>query len=131
MKLINKEDLMDFITGSLVGGLIYDIFKLGISDYVVCVKVALKDLILTEDEKLLISQDLSLTAEEDRSSKENLENFFENKASNTKEIVNKYKTQYNITHNGTGDIKVYNTKGTHIENQVINNIPESTDSKKF
>lgn len=122
---------MDFITGSLVGGLIYDIFKLGISDYVTCVNVALKDFILTEDEKLLISQDLSLTTEEDRCSKENLKNFFENKASNTKEIVNKYKAQNNITHNGTGDIKVYNTKGTHIENQVVNNITESINSKKF
>ncbi|MFY4744145.1 hypothetical protein ACOTVX_11780, partial [Aliarcobacter butzleri] len=76
------------------------------------------------DLKLLISQDLSLTTEEDRWSKENLKNFYENKAYNTKKIVNRYKTQNNITHNGTGGIKVYDTKSTHNENQKRNNSPE-------
>ena len=121
---------MDFVTASLVGGLIYDIFKGGITEYATCVNVALKDLLLTDAEKALIIQDFSTATEEDKSSKENLENFFENRAQNTRNIVNKYKNQVNQIHYGIGDNKTYATTGTHIENQVINNTLQSIDPKK-
>ncbi len=97
---------MDLVSASIAGGLIYDIFKMGVTEYETCVKVALKDYVLTEEEHQLIAQDLEVTTENDFSSKENLEKFFETKAPNTQKIVNKYQTQNNITHNGSGNITV-------------------------
>ena len=115
---------MDLITGTIVSGLIYDVFKMGVTEYVTCVNVALKDLLLTDEEKKLIAQDFSISTQEDRSSKENLENFFQNKAPNTKEIINRY----NITQNGNENIGVVHGN----INKTINHFapPQSIDSKK-
>jgi Het-E N-terminal domain len=121
---------MDFITASIVGGMLYDILKMGVMDCATCVNVALKDMLLTEEEKALITQDFAQSTEEDRSSKANLENFFETKAPNTKAVLNKNKIQINLTHHGIGDNKNYNTTGNHIENQTINNPAQTIDPKK-
>jgi len=90
---------MDFISGAIIGGLIYDYYTLGLSTSSDIVKVALKDYVLTDNEQLLITQDLEKATNEDKSSKENLEKYFETKAENTNNIVKKY-TQ---NHSGDGD----------------------------
>ena len=127
---------MDFITGAIVGGVLYDTLKMGVTDYAVCVNVALKDMLLTDEEKALITQDFALSTEEDRSSKENLENFFENRAPNTKKIVNT-NTQNNITHHGTGDIvsrdkNVSNISGDQVKGkkEVHHHYNENINPKK-
>jgi len=109
---------MDFITASIVGGMLYDILKLGVTESAACVNVALKDMLLTDEEKALIAQDFALSTEEDRSSKANLESFFESRAPNTKKILNTY-TQNNINHNGTGDIVLGDKKDTIISGDQV------------
>jgi hypothetical protein len=108
---------MDFITASIAGGLIYDILKMGVSQYLTCVKVALKDYKLNEDECILIAEDLSKTTEEDRASKESLENYFLNKAVNTKEIIEKYNKNISIIHTGSGDNITHTGSGSIILNK--------------
>ncbi len=113
---------MDY-SGIIIGGLVYDIFKMGVTEYTTCINVALKDLVLSDEEKALITQDFSLSTEEDRSSKENLENFFENNAQNTKKIVNKY-TQYNVSQNGNNNVGI--VQG----NMVVKKVKKKINKKK-
>lgn len=110
---------MDFISGAIVGGLIYDIFKMGVEDYLVCVKIALKDYKLEETEYVLISDDLNKTSEDDMKSKENLEKYFSNKAENTKNIIEKYNQRVNINHSGSGDNIYHSGSGNIIVNKEI------------
>ena len=117
---------MDFISSSIIGGLIYDVVSLGATNYLSCVKVALKNYILSDEEQLLIAQDLSNATDKDKSTKENLENYFETKAENTNKIVNKYIQ----THSGTGDNNQNNGNGTFIKEQTIYNTPHKEEIKK-
>jgi len=123
---------MDLITTTIVSGLIYDVFKMGVTEYATCVNVALKDLVLSDEEKNLIAQDFSTSSEEDRSSKESLENFFENKAPNTKQIMKNKYTQYNISQTGNGNVGVvHGDSKVSNDTYIINNPPQSIDSKKL
>lgn len=119
---------MDIISSSIISGLIYDTFKLGVTNYLTCVKVALKETILTENEKELISNDLNNTTEKDWIDKESLENFFKNSAKNTKEIITK---NNKIVHNGTGDMYV-NSQGdnSNITQTIIVNEKKKELEKK-
>jgi hypothetical protein len=110
---------MDLITSSIVGGLIYDIFKMGVMEYFTCVKVALKDYNLKDEDCILIVEDLNKTTEEDRASKENLENYFSNKAINTKKVIEKYNKNISITHTGSGDNITHIGSGNIILNKGV------------
>lgn len=92
------------ISAVIMSGLAYDAFKYGTINYLDYIKEVFKDSILSDEEKTIIALELKDSKEEDRSSKENLENFFKTKAPNTQGIINKYQTQNNITNNGSGDV---------------------------
>lgn len=108
---------MDLISGTIVGGLVYDVFKLGVQDYLTCVKVALKDYLLKEEDYILIADDFSKASEEDKLTKETMESYFINKARNTKKIVEKYNQQVNINHSGSGDNIVHTGSGNIVLNK--------------
>lgn len=132
---------MDFISASLIGGMLYDFFKMGVTDYATCVNVALKDTLLTDEEKALITQDFAHSTEEDRSSKENLEHFFESRAPHTKKIVNNHttttNTQYQITQGNNGSVEIGDTQvaaTTYVKKQTIyqtaQNVAKNSSPKK-
>lgn len=121
---------MDYISSAILSGLIYNAFQVGGSFYIDCAKEALKSTILTQEEQTIIALELKSSTEEERSSKENLEKFFNTKAEETSKILTKYKGENILIHNGTGDIRQNNVTGGYVENQTINNVAQKEENLK-
>lgn len=108
--------ITETLSSMLIGGLVYDAFKYGGNYCIENIKDVLKNLILTDEEKNIIANELILASEENRNSKDHLIEYIENKAPETQKIIQKYNTFYNqnqynengdnILHTGPGDIIV-------------------------
>lgn len=81
---------MAFISSTQVGTLIFDSIQQELSTYLEVVAHALNDYFLTQEEITLIAKDLSKASSHDKSSKENLINYFAYEAEHTPNIIKKY-----------------------------------------
>ncbi|WP_164091551.1 NB-ARC domain-containing protein, partial [Poseidonibacter lekithochrous] len=108
--------MSEILTLSIVGGAIYDTLKFGLSTSLDIVKVALKDTLLSDEEKRLISLDLDNASEKNKFSKEKLVNYFENEAVEAKTIMTNYQN-VSIFNNTTNVINLGKDNNSIIKNQ--------------